>query len=194
LDLAAQLGQKYLVVPIPPFGTWDKLDADSYKFMAAQFNKAAEIAQKSGIKFAYHNHFWEFRKFEGGKTGFDIMVTESDPKLVKFELDLFWAVKAGANPTELFKKYPKRIVMWHVKDMDKAQSDVVYTNEDPTPPVMDVLKKVKFAEVGSGSVPFKEIFKYTEDLKYYFVEQDQIYLPNKLDSVKQSLNYIKKNL
>jgi sugar phosphate isomerase/epimerase len=194
LDLVAQLGQKYFVVPIPPFGTWDKLNADSYKFMAAQFNKAAEIAQKSGIKFAYHNHFWEFRKFEGGKTGFDIMATESDPKLVQFELDLFWATKAGANPVELFKKYPKRIVMWHVKDMDKTQTETVYTNEDPTPPVMSVLTKVKFAEVGSGAIPFKDIFKHTEDLKYYFVEQDQITMPNKFDSVKQSLEYIKKNL
>jgi sugar phosphate isomerase/epimerase len=67
-------------------------------------------------------------------------------------------------------------------------------HENPSPPVMDVLKKVKFAEVGSGSMPFNEIFKHTEDLKYYFVEQDQIYMPNKLDSVKQSLEYIKNKL
>lgn len=194
LDLAAQLGQEYFVVPVPPIGTWDKLTVDSYKFMSAQFNKASEICRKSGVKFAYHNHYWEFKPLEGAKTGFDIMMAETDPKLVDFELDLFWATKAGAEPVELFQKYPKRIVMWHVKDMDKSKTDSVYTAAIPSPAVSDVFKNIKFAEVGTGAINFKEIFKHTEDLKYYFVEQDQITLPNKFDSVKMSFDYINKNI
>ena len=133
LDLATQLGQEYFVVPVPPMGTWDSLTADNYKFMAAQFNKAGEICQKSGVKFAYHNHYWEFKPLEGTKTGFDMMMENTDPKLVDFELDLFWATKAGADPIALFKKYPKRIVMWHVKDMDKSNTAPVYSAATPSP-------------------------------------------------------------
>ena len=194
LDLAVQLGQEYFVVPVPPIGTWDKLTADSYKFMSAQFNKAGEICKKSGVKFAYHNHYWEFKPLEGTKTGFDIMMAETDQKLVDFELDLFWAAKAGADPISLFKKYPKRIVMWHIKDMDKSKTDPVYTAATPSPVMGDVFKNIKFAEVGTGAINFKEIFKHNEDLKYYFVEQDQITLPNKFDSVKMSFDYINANL
>lgn len=196
LDLAAQLGQEYFVVPVPPIGTWDKLTANDYKFMAGQFNKAAEMCQKSGLKFAYHNHYWEFKKMEGDKTGYDIMMTESDQKMVQFELDLFWATKAGADPIALFKKYPKRIVMWHVKDIDKSKSAAIYadTAKAAMPGMADVFKDIKFAEVGTGTIDFKEIFKHNEDLKYYFVEQDQITMPNKFDSVKMSYDYIKNSL
>ena len=194
LDLATQLGQEYFVVPVPPVGTWDTLTADNYKFMSAQFNKAGEICQKAGVKFAYHNHYWEFKPFEGGKTGFDIMATETDPKLVDFELDLFWATKAGVDPISLFQKYPKRIVMWHVKDMDKSKTEPIYSATDTTAAMADVFKDIKFAEVGTGAINFKEIFKHNEDLKYYFVEQDQITMPNKFDSVKMSFDYINNNL
>ena len=194
LDLAAQLGQTYFVVPVPPAGTWDKLTAENYKFMSVQFNKAGEICQKAGLKFAYHNHYWEFKPLVGTKTGFDIMMAETDPKLVDFELDLFWATKAGVDPVSLFQKYPKRIVMWHVKDMDKSKTEPVYSAATPSPAMGDVFRSIKFAEVGTGAINFKEIFKHKEDLKYYFVEQDQITLPNKFDSVKMSFDYINNTL
>jgi len=195
LDIAAELGQSYLIVPIPPFGLWDKMDTSIYKFMAEQLNKAGEVAKKSGIKLGYHNHFWEFKKLSDGNVGYEILLNETDPNLVCFELDLFWATKAGQDPVSIFHKYPKRIVMWHVKDIDKSKAGSVYaTPEGQNAGVMDILKDVKFAEVGSGAMDFKTIFKHNNDVKYIFVEQDQIYMPNKLDSVAQSYNYIKKSL
>lgn len=195
LDIAAELGQSYLIVPIPPFGLWDKMDTSIYKFMAEQLNKAGEVAKKSGIQLGYHNHFWEFKKLSDGNVGYDILLNETDPNLVCFELDLFWAAKAGQNPVSLFEKHPKRFELWHVKDIDKSKAESVYaTPEGQNAGVMDILKDVKFAEVGSGAMDFKDIFKHNQDVKYIFVEQDQIYMSNKFDSVAQSYNYIKKSL
>lgn len=195
LDIAAELGQSYLIVPIPPFGLWDKMDTSIYKFMAEQLNKAGEVATKSGIQLGYHNHFWEFKKLSDGNVGYDILLNETDPNLVCFELDLFWAAKAGQNPVSLFDKHPKRFELWHVKDIDKSKAESVYaTPEGQNAGVMDILKEVRFAEVGSGAMDFKDIFKHNQDVKYIFVEQDQIYMSNKFDSVAQSYNYIKKSL
>src|SRR5690606_7877541 len=69
IDAAAQLGQRYLIAPIPPLLLIDKLTADDYRFMADQLNKGGEIAAKSGLKIGYHNHFWEFRTLADGKKG-----------------------------------------------------------------------------------------------------------------------------
>lgn len=193
IELAAALGQKYLVVPVPPFGLIDKMTLDDYKFMATQFNKAGELCHKAGLQLGYHNHFWEFKVLQDNKSGYEVLLEETDPALLSFELDLFWTVKAGKNPVELFKKYPKRFVMWHVKDIDKQFAKAVYPDANKKG-IFDTLREVKFTEVGTGAVNFKEIFAHNKDLEYIFVEQDQIYREDKFESIKMSYDYIKGNL
>ena len=193
IEMAATLGQQYLVVPVPPFALIDKLTIDDYKFMAEQFNKAGELCHKSGIQLGYHNHFWEFKPLQDQKTGMDVLLSETQKNLLSFELDLFWTVKAGQNPVELFKKYPKRFVMWHVKDIDKQFSKAMYP-ETTKKGVFESLREIKYTEVGTGAVNFKDIFAHTQDIKYIFVEQDQIYMDDKYESVKMSYDYIKNNL
>jgi sugar phosphate isomerase/epimerase len=171
VDDAKTIGQEFIVIP------WleeeHRKSADNFKKIALALNKAGEVCKNVGIKLAYHNHDFEFMPVEG-QTGFDIYLKHTDPRLVFFELDLYWATKAGKDPIALFKRYPGRFAMWHVKDMDK------------TP-------KKFFTEVGNGVIDFKKIFTYAKQsgMKYFFVEQDVCPGPP-LESTAKSIAYLKK--
>ncbi|WP_276479394.1 sugar phosphate isomerase/epimerase family protein [Paraflavitalea pollutisoli] len=167
------LGQDYITIP------WleeaYRNSADNYKKIAEGLNKAGEMAHQGGIKLAYHNHDFEFATVDG-QTGFDILTKNTDKKLVQFELDLYWAVKAGLDPVKLFREHSGRIVMWHVKDMDKTD-------------------KKFFTEVGNGSIDFKTIFANakTSGMKYFFVEQD-VCPGSPFVSIEKSINYLNNNI
>ncbi|WP_166332277.1 sugar phosphate isomerase/epimerase family protein [Sphingobacterium chungjuense] len=203
IEIAHTLGQEYIVAPVPPMNDLNKLTASDYQFFAEQLNAAGELSKKAGIKMAYHNHFWEFRPFGNGTKGLDILIAFTDPELVDFELDLYWAVKAGEKPQTYFEKYPNRFPMWHIKDMDRSFSEPLVTPEvnprtgkrEPMD-LGEVFKQIKYAEVGSGSIDFANIIRFDEQsgLKYAFVEQDEIYMPNKFESIKKSYDYVQRNL
>jgi sugar phosphate isomerase/epimerase len=170
---AKAVGQEYIVIP------WMeeqyRTDINNFKKMAAVLNKAAEICKQTGIKLAYHNHDFEFAPL-AGTNGFDVLLKETDPKLVFFEMDIYWVSKAGKDPLAFFSKYPGRFAMWHVKDMDNTPQK-------------------NFTEVGSGVINYKKIFTYAKQsgMKYFFVEQDQC--PGApLDSTAKSIAYLKKNI
>lgn len=170
---AKSIGQEFIVIP------WleeqYRKDPDNYKKIAAALNKAGEVCKKNGLKIAYHNHDFEFDTVNG-KSGFDVLLKETDPRLVFFEMDIYWVSKTGRDPLALFAKYPGRFAMWHVKDMDN------------TP-------KKNFTEVGSGVINYKKIFNHAKQsgMKYFFVEQDMC--PGApLDSTAKSIAYLKKNI
>ncbi|MFL5745659.1 MAG: sugar phosphate isomerase/epimerase family protein [Niastella sp.] len=170
---AKAVGQEYIVIP------WMeeqyRTDINNFKKMAAVLNKAAEICKQTGIKLAYHNHDFEFAPL-AGTNGYDVLLKETDPKLVFFEMDIYWVSKAGKDPLAFFSKYPSRFAMWHVKDMDNTAQK-------------------NFTEVGSGVIDFKKIFTHAKQsgMKYFFVEQDQC--PGApLDSTAKSIAYLKKNI
>ncbi len=168
------LGSKYLVAPW--LGEHLRKNADGYKRVAEKLNIAGAYCAKSNLSVGYHNHGFEFKKF-GDTTGYDIMLTETDSALVNFELDIYWAVFAGRNPLELFKKYPKRFKMVHVKDM---------SNTD----------RKQNTEIGNGVIDFKSIFKQASlaDVEHFYLEQETNYQPNEFESIKTSCEYIKDNL
>jgi len=170
---AATLGQKYMVLAF--LFPNERKTLDQYKQVAEDLGKAGETCQKAGIQLCYHNHDFEFQAIEG-QLPFDYLMKQTDPKLLKVELDLYWAVKANQMPLDLFKQHSGRIALWHVKDMDKTE-------------------KKSFTEVGNGVIDFKEIFKAHKQsgMKHFFVEQDQC-PGSPFDSISQSIGYIKKNL
>jgi len=174
IESSAEIGGKYFTIAGAHVDM--KQGADGFKKVANDFNKVAELAKASGLKFAYHNHDFEFKKLED-TTGYDIYLTETDKDLVNFELDLYWAVRSGNDPIALFKKYPGRFTMWHVKDMDKAKPEWN-------------------TEVGKGSINFKAIFAEAKlsGMQHYFVEHETNYNPNPIESVATSCAYIKANL
>ncbi|MEP6748617.1 MAG: sugar phosphate isomerase/epimerase [Bacteroidota bacterium] len=173
VDDAAALGLKFMVC------AWlspkERLGIDHYKKLALDFNKAAETCKAAGIQFCYHNHDFEFEQ-EDGKYKYDVLLNETDSKLVKMELDLYWVSKAGQDPIKLFEKHPGRFPLWHLKDMDGTAAH-------------------DFTEVGNGTIDFKKIFKHagTAGMKYFFVEQDKC-PGSPFDSITKSIGYIKKNL
>lgn len=155
VDDAAELGQKY--VNCAYLTDEERKSIEDYKKYVDLFNKSGEVAKKAGLQFGYHNHDFEFKKLDG-QLPYDL-IASTDPKLVKLELDLYWIVKAGLDPVDLFKKYPGRFPLWHVKDMDKTDKS--------------------FAEVGTGSIDFKKIFDHRKlaGLTHFFVEQDVAKIP-----------------
>ena len=149
----------------------DRKSLDDYRGIAATLNKAAAAFKAAGIEFGYHNHDFEFQPLDG-KLPMDILLAETDPKLVKLELDLYWVVKAKQDPLAFMTKNPGRVVAFHVKDMAKD--------------------KEIFAEVGRGRIDFKPLLAHgaKTGVKYYFVEQDQC-PGSPLDSIKISFDYLK---
>ena len=174
-EAANILGSEYITVPYIVENLRGK-SGDDYKKLALKINKAAEICKNAGIKLAYHNHDFEFEKF-GSTNGYEILLKETDKNLVDFEMDLYWVLRSGNNPLELFKEHPGRFKMWHVKDMDKVNPDFN-------------------AEIGTGTLDFKAIFAQAElsGMKRFFLEHESNYLPNPIESAAASYNYIKKNL
>jgi sugar phosphate isomerase/epimerase len=172
IEDAKAVGLKYMIC------AWlspeERGTLDHYKKVADDLNVAGEKCKKAGIQLCYHNHNFEFIP-QDGKLPYDIlMATNKD--LVKMEMDIYWIKKAGQDPIALFKKYPGRFPLWHVKDMDKTPQQ-------------------NFTEVGNGIINFKEIFKYKNlaGMKYFFVEQDMT-PGDPFVSIRESIDYIKKNL
>jgi len=174
IEAANLLKSEY--VTIPWLDSKIRKNADDYKKIAQLINEAGKMCNSAGLKMAYHNHNFEFEK-QGDTTGYEILLKETDKKLIDFELDLYWAVRSGNDPIKLFKEHPGRFTMWHVKDMDKT--------------------KVEWnTEIGKGSIDFKPIFAEAKlaGLKHFFVEQETNYIPNPIESIKSSSNFIKANL
>ncbi len=175
IDAALTLGHKYIVIPYLPEEL--RKTPDDYKKVCAKLNDIGAVCKKNNLKLLYHNHAFEFDKLEGGtQAGYDIMLKETDPELVNFEMDLFWVVTGERNPVDLFKQHPGRFKLWHVKDMDKVN------------PKLNT-------EIGSGTIDFKPIFANAalSGLDYFYVEQENFAMdPDK--SISQSNAYIKSQL
>lgn len=167
---AKSIGQEYMVVPW--LNESDRTSIDDYKRICESLNKAGEICNNNGMKFGYHNHAFEFDEMDG-QTPFDLILDETDPKLVHIEMDIFWVVNANRDPLAYFEKYPGRFEQWHVKDMDKND-------------------RHRNADIGAGSIAWKPIFEKAQQsgLKHYYVEQES-YPGEPIDSVEASIQYLR---
>ena len=181
-DYAQELGVKYMICPILDESLWNSLD--SYKKVAENFNKWGAEAQKRGMKFGFHNHNYEFRKF-GEHTGLEILMTETDPKLVQLEMDCYWVTQAGADPVTLMDRYKNRVRMLHIKDRKAGFATSQELNDAAQ----------HFAEVGTGSIDWAPIIEKAKAIgvKHFFVEQDVIE-GDPLKSVKISYEHARKLL
>lgn len=196
IETAHKLGQTYIIAPVSAMDDINALTVEDYQYAAEQLNKAGEMSQKAGIKIGYHNHFWEFRSFANGTKGLDILLAFTEPNLVDFELDLFWTEKSGLSPQSYFEKYPGRFPLWHIKDMDRQYTKSILDEEFKEVGLEDIMKEIRYTEVGAGAIDFKNISTYAEKagLKHAFVEQDDIYIANKFESIKKSYKYVQEFL
>lgn len=172
MDEAQLLEMQHVVVP---FLTENRRkDAEAWKKTAKLIEEIASYFHGIGVELAYHNHAFEFQKFDG-KTGLDILFENTQPHLLKSELDIYWAVAGGADPIAFIEKMGDRVRMLHLKDMTPGQDK-------------------KFAPVGTGQIDFKAILAMAEKqrVRWGFVEQDQTYDVAPLDALKMSMEGLKK--
>lgn len=170
---AHALGQAYV--------TWPWIDPQSrtiekFKLLAEKLNFVGERVTKGGLGFAYHNHDYEFTE-QNGQIGYDIVMHDTDPKLVKLQMDLYWVMRdSKRSPAELVALQPGRFVMWHIKDMDKKTRD--------------------YSELGNGSIDFTVILPHASKagMQYYYIEQGGNFQYNPIQSITDSAAYFKKNL
>jgi sugar phosphate isomerase/epimerase len=143
--------------------------ADDVKQEAARYNKFGKLAEKYGIKLLIHNHTVEFIPCkDSDQLPYSILLAETDPSLVVFQMDIGWATVAGQNPIQLFQQHPGRFVLWHVKDAACLKS---------LPPTSDQggrMVEARLVPVGLGDIDYGEIFKYANvaGMKHFAVEQD----------------------
>ncbi|ADV80910.1 sugar phosphate isomerase/epimerase family protein [Terriglobus saanensis] len=146
-------------------GQLNKLTADDFKKIAERANQIGEQAKKAGVQFAYHNHTHEFRDLGGGKTGYEILLAETEPALVQFEADCGWMITAGAHPVEYFRRVPERFRMIHIKDFP-ASTKVTTEMGGPNMPHP--------TQLGQGHIDYKPVIAAARraGVKHFFVEQD----------------------
>ena len=180
LDDAKTLGVEYVVSSVllpsrPPgmqnfFKIVDSMSADDFRRIAAKANEIGRKAKAAGLKYAYHNHNFEFRDLGGGKTGYEILLLEADPSLVKFEADCGWMNVAGKDPIDYLTRHGNRIAMLHVKDFKNITKPVTtigslmsQSPDMPTP-----------TELGRGSIDLKPIVEagLRAGVTHIFVEQE----------------------
>jgi len=147
---------------------------------AKVFNRAGEALARHGIKFFYHNHGYEFVP-HGDGTLFDLLVQETDPKYVSFEMDVMWVVFPGQDPAKLMEKHGSRWVLMHVKDLKKGVETGSLAGGTDTR--NDVV-------VGTGQTDWPALLRAAQKagVKHYFIEDES---PTVLEQIPQSLKYLK---
>lgn len=178
---AKAAGFKYFVLPVPPrdFFAFDqenrsiKMKGDIAE-LTDLMNTLGKKCREAGLELLYHNHDFEFKKDENGIIPIEYFLENTDPELVNFQIDLYWVVKAEADPIAYMEKYPGRFKVWHIKDMDDQG---------------------RFAPVGTGTIDFAKILekKKVSGMKHYIVEQDMTFDDMEaLEAIKISHEGLKK--
>jgi len=166
VKMARTLGGETIVLP------WlgDEYRSEAgFATLIPQINRFAAQAREAGFGFAYHNHDFEFlTRSADGTTLYDRLLADTDPALVRFELDLYWAIHAGADAAKLIDRLSTRLYAFHVKDMKKDGS---------------------MAAVGTGTIDFAALFKLpgAAHVQHFYVEDDEApapYIPDITTSFK----------
>lgn len=166
---ARVVGHQVLIVP--SLNTRALTTAESWKAIAARFNALGRKAHDAGLRFAFHNHAVEPAMLNGFRP-YDILLAETDPALVDFQMDLYWMIKAGGDPIAYFNSHPGRFISVHVKDATAAP-------------------ELAMRDVGAGAVDWKKIFamRAKAGIKYFVVEHDAP-TPDAFGSITASYNYL----
>jgi len=149
--MRAVWGCRYVIVPSIPGAL--RASLDDYRRVADKFTRGAESAAKADLRFAYHNHDIDFAPIDR-RLPFDVLLEATDPKLVGFELDLYWIVRSGQDPLRYFNRWPGRCKLVHVKDTRGAPEH-------------------RMTEVGSGIIDWPPLLARARSagVEHFIVEQ-----------------------
>jgi sugar phosphate isomerase/epimerase len=169
---AAEIGMKYLICPYKG----PQKSIDNFKHFADEFNISGEIAQKHGIRFAYHNHDYSFVNMNG-EVPQDLMIELTNPDTVDFEMDMYWTIAAGVDPIAYMKKFPNRFKLVHVKDLVKTNTAEGHES----------------CVIGKGTIDYKTLLPLAakQGVAYFIVEQEAYTGTNELDAAKDDAAYMK---
>jgi sugar phosphate isomerase/epimerase len=185
-ESANKLGQKYVTLPSVPEEY--RKTTDDYKKIAEIFNKIGESAKKYGLKFGYHNHGYGVKPDANGVMPLQLILDNTDPKLVFFEMDVFWTAAGGQDPIALLDKYPNRYKMLHIKDMKEKKT---FSGNGGTVPEWISLFPL-MTPAGQGVLNVGDIIKkgVSTGVEHFFVEQDMVADP--ATALNISANFVKK--
>lgn len=196
IHIAQVIGHEFITIPSLGRTETPMNTVDAWKRIANECNEMGAKIKAAGLKLAFHSHSGEFVDVGGGKTGMDVFVTETDPSVFNFQMDLGWARVANQDPVAWFKKYPNRFVMWHVKDFESLKvaqdREAISLRNAANPPAPRPApapgatpaagrggapagpQPGRPSPVGSGDIDFKPIIAAWKDsgVRYFFVEQD----------------------
>jgi sugar phosphate isomerase/epimerase len=170
IEYSLEIGSPYIICPY--LQEEMRNSTDSYKRTSDSFNKIGRKCKESGIKFGYHNHDFEFKKFDG-EFGLDLLVKNTEPELMFIELDTFWVEFSDLKSVDFIEKYKERCKILHIKEM-KSLTDK------------------KNTEIGKGIMDFKGITGAGKKVgvEWFTVEQESFDIPQ-LKSVEESLSYLR---
>jgi len=190
-----RLGAEYVVVPIfaaPP--SWGphpgedglafliraarQMRADDWRRLAAQLNEKGAALKRAGLKLAYHNHNVEFVK-HGSRTAYDLLLENTEPGVVWFEMDVGWVAAGGADPIALLRAHRHRFRLMHVKDLTAGTTPNNAFRMDP-------------ADVGAGTLDWKKILPagYEAGVRDYYVEQEPPFTEPRIDAARADYEYL----
>jgi sugar phosphate isomerase/epimerase len=180
LRTAKILGVQYVMTAwVPHQGAFTARNA---RDAAANFNKWGEAFRAEGITYGYHPHGYEFVPLEGegGKTAFDIILAETSPNLVSFEMDVFWVFHAGVDPVKMLKQHAGRWSLLHVKDIRKGA--VTGLSSGHAAPIDNVA-------VGTGQIDWPSVLKTAQEtgVKHFFIEDET---PTPTVCIPDSVKYL----
>lgn len=170
---AQALGSPYITWPLIPK---DMRTLENFKILVKRLNIVGAQVHEAGLGFAYHNHGYEFDLYDG-VMAYELIANETDPKLVKLQMDMYWVMHAGKRtPKQLVESHKGRYTMWHLKDMHTVSRD--------------------YTELGNGSIDYTKIMPKPKDsgLEYVYIEQGSNFAQSPLQSAASSAEYYKKNL
>ncbi len=173
-----QLGCDYAVIPMLPEER--RRSVGQVVEIAAAFNRYGAACREAGLSFAYHNHAFEFAPLpDDGRTLYDLLLAETDPALVAFELDAFWAVHAGVDPLTLLPGLLGRVPLLHVKDLAPEGTPVTPGGKAPVD-----------APPGDGTLPWSDLLPAAAvaGTRWYIVEQD--FPKDPLADVERGLRFL----
>ncbi len=192
LDYQQELGNSQIGCDIEFFPPGDR---DYLLRRCEIFNQVGALARERGMRFYYHNHFQEFQKI-GDDYVYSLIIENTDPALVHFEIDSYWMYRGGQDPIAWMKRLGDRIVLLHQKDFPKDAPQPLNLFEgvfSPTEAIdmaaFDARKnELCFTEIGTGVLPIQQIVDAARKLKnldFIILEQDHTQL-SELDSIRLS--------
>jgi sugar phosphate isomerase/epimerase len=176
---ARALGARYVGVAWIPHGNAGFTEADARRAIA-DFNQFGRTLKNAGITFFYHTHGYEFVPYGNDGTLLDLIIRETDPALVKFEMDVLWTWLPGADPVALIRKYPGRFRLMHIKDMKPGV---------PRGSLSGGLPAEQQAVIGQGQVNWAALMQAAErdGLEHYYIEDES---PDPVTNVPKSISYL----